>query len=194
MTDCSEDGRLILRVRSGDLEALGTLYDKYKQPIFQAALAITGERNTAEDVLQETFLRLHTHAQTMDLHLSALPWLYRVAVNLSYTYLSWSRRWLVSLEAWVDQLIGPSRLFPEEQVELRDVKRAVWKAIDSLDQEHRAVVILYYLCNLSQREIAYAAGCPVGTVKSRLHYGRAQLRHALTNLRLSRGQTAAEAS
>jgi RNA polymerase sigma-70 factor, ECF subfamily len=192
MTDFTEDGRLVLRVRSGDLDALGALYEKYKATIFRAALAIIGDKGAAEDVLQETFLRLYAHADSIDTCLPLAPWLYRVAVNLSYTYLSWGRRWLVSLEAWVDRLIGPSRTFPEEQAELREVQRAVWQAIDNLEPAHRITVILYYLCNLSLREIAYATDCPVGTVKSRLHYGRARLRETLANLQLARGRTTTE--
>ncbi len=192
MTGFSEDGRLVLRVQAGDLEALGVLYDKYKTPVFRAAFAITGDKGAAEDVLQETFLRLYSHVNVIDTCLPLLPWLYKVAVNMSYTYVGWRRRWWVSLEAWVDRLIGPSRFFPEEQSDLRDVQRAVWQAIDHLEPEHRVAVILYYLCNLSLREIAYATDCPVGTIKSRLHYGRAQLRQALADLQPRRGWPAAE--
>ncbi len=192
MTSFSEDGRLVLRIRSGDLEALGILYEKYKTPIFRAALAITNDKGTAEDILQETFLRLHFHADIIDTSVSVLPWLYRVAVNQSYTYINWRRRWWVSLEAWVDRLIGPSRVFPEEQSETLEVKRIVWQAIDRLEAEHRTTVILYYLCNLSLREIAFATHCPIGTVKSRLHYGRLQLRSALADLQFTRGRTATE--
>lgn len=193
MTDLSEDGRLVLRIKAGDLDALGILYDKYKAPVFRAALAIVHDRGTAEDVLQETFLRLYSHADTIDVSLPLLPWLYRVAVNQSYTYLSWSRRWLVSLEAWVDRLIAPSHTFPEEQAELRQAQRLVWQVINSLDAEHRTTLILYYICRLSLREIAYATDCPIGTVKSRLHYGRARLRQALAEWQLKPQPTKAPA-
>jgi RNA polymerase sigma-70 factor (ECF subfamily) len=73
-----------------------------------------------------------------------------------------------------------------------DIQRAVWQAIDSLDSPHRMTIILYYLCDLSLQEIAYATDCPVGTVKSRLHYGRTRLRQALADLQLSLGRTVAE--
>ncbi len=192
MADLSEDGRLVLRMRAGDLEALGELYEKYKLPLFRAALAITGDKGAAEDVLHETFLRLCTHADSIDTSLPVLPWLYRVATNLSCSYLSWHRRWLVSLEAWVDRLFSPSRTCPDEQAEWREIRRAIWQAINSLDPAHRTTVILFYLCGLSVREIAYATESPVGTVKSRLHYGRACLRRALADLRLKPGKLVAE--
>ena len=84
-------------------------------------------------------------------------------------------------EAWVDRLISPSRLFPEEQAELYDIQRAVWHPQTGSGPSYDGG--LYYLWNRSC-EIAYATDCPWGTVKSRLHYGRAQLRQALANLQL----------
>jgi RNA polymerase sigma-70 factor (ECF subfamily) len=184
MTSCSEDGRLILRVRAGDVEALGSLYEKYKLLVFRAALAIVRDQELAEDILQETFLRLGAHVGSINPSLSLAPWLYRVAVNLSYTSVSRGQRWLVSLETLVDRLVGRHPV-PEDQAESREIQRLVWQAIDNLDADHRMTVILYYVCDLSQREIAYAMDCPLGTVKSRLHYGRTQLRQALSCLPLS---------
>lgn len=182
MTSFSEDGRLVLRVRAGDVEALGLLYEKYKLPVFRAALAIVRDQELAEDILQETFLRLNAHIASINPSLPLIPWLYRVAVNLSYTSVSRGQRWLASIEAFVDRLVGSQHTVPEEQAEMGEIQRIVWQAIDGLDAEHRMTLILYYVCDLSQREIAYAMDCPLGTVKSRLHYGRAQLRQALSHL------------
>jgi RNA polymerase sigma-70 factor (ECF subfamily) len=185
MTGLGEDGRLILRMRAGDVEALGLLYEKYKLPVFRAALAIVRDQELAEDILQETFLRLRAHVGSVDPSLPLAPWLYRVAVNLSYTNVSRGQRWLVSIETFVDRLVGSRHPVPEDQAESRENQHLVWQAIDSLDADHRMTVILYYVCDLSQREIAYAMDCPLGTVKSRLHYGRAQLRQTLSGLPLS---------
>ncbi|MBN1888934.1 MAG: sigma-70 family RNA polymerase sigma factor [Thermoflexales bacterium] len=185
MTSFSEDGRLILRVRAGDVEALGSLYEKYKLTVFRAALAIVRDQELAEDILQETFLRLGAHVGSLNPSLPLAPWLYRVAVNLSYTNVSRGQRWLVSVETFVNRLVGSHHAVPEDQAELREIQRLVWQAIDGLEADHRMTVILYYVCDLSQREIAYAMDCPLGTVKSRLHYGRTQLRQALSGMPLS---------
>ncbi len=79
------------------------------------------------------------------------------------------------LEGVIDRLVSPKRLSPEWQVEASDIHRRVAEAIVSLNLNQRVVVVLYYLNSLSLKEIAYILDCPVGTVKSRLHYGRENL-------------------
>src|SRR5262245_764302 len=81
----SDDGRLVQRLQSGDLDALGQLYDRHRLPVFRTALAITHDQDAAEDILQEVFLRLHTYVHRVDTSLPLSPWLYRITVNLSYT-------------------------------------------------------------------------------------------------------------
>jgi len=174
-----EDGQLILRLRTGDLSALGALYDRYRLQVFHTALAITRDRPAAEDLLQECFLKLHRHADRIDPALPLAPWLYRVTVNLSYTWVTRHNKWWTSLETLIDQLIAPSRAAPERRYEIRDLQTHVAQAIELLPFNQRVVVILHYLSGLSLKEIAYILDCPVGTAKSRLHYGREALRRAL---------------
>ncbi|HJW84809.1 MAG TPA: sigma factor, partial [Anaerolineae bacterium] len=70
-----EDGQLILRLRTGDLSALGALYDTHRLQVFHTALAVTRDRQAAEDLLQECFLKLHRHADRIDPALPLAPWL-----------------------------------------------------------------------------------------------------------------------
>ena len=177
----SEDGQLILRVREGDLSALGALYDKYRLQVFRTALSITREREAAEDILQECFLKVNKYADRIDVSVSIAPWLYRIAVNLSYTWVTSHTRWWNSLENLVDRLVAPARVAPERQFETRDLQEKISFAIESLPFNQRVAVILYYLSGLSLKEIAYVLDCPVGTVKSRLHYGRESLRQHLAD-------------
>ena len=176
-----EDGRLIARIREGDLSALGALYDKYRLQVFHTALSITRDHAVAEDILQECFLKVHTYSDRIDLGVPIAPWLYRVTVNLSYTWITRHSRHLTSLENLVDRLVAPARVAPELHFEIRDLQEKVWRAIESLSFNQRVVVILYYLSGLSLKEIAYVLDCPVGTAKSRLHYGRAMLRRQLAD-------------
>ncbi|MGH2522139.1 MAG: RNA polymerase sigma factor, partial [Anaerolineales bacterium] len=83
------------------------------------------------------------------------------------------------LEDFIDQLIGPARYNPEPVAERNDDLRSVQHALDTLPLNQRVVIVLYYLNDLSLQEIAQILECPVGTVKSRLHYGRENLRHLL---------------
>lgn len=182
MAAAHEDGALIARIREGDLTALGELYDKYRLHIFHTALAITRDYAAAEDILQECFLRVHAHAGRLHGDLPLMPWLYRVTVNLAYTWVSRHAKLPMSLEGLVerlDRLIAPPRAWPESQAERRDLQASLQRAIESLPFERRVVVILFYLGGLDLKEIAYILDCPVGTVKSRLHYGREALRAQL---------------
>ena len=176
-----EDGRLIARICEGDLSALGALYDKYRLQVFRTALAITHDRQAAEDILQECFLKLHAYAGRIDREVPLAPWLYRVTVNLSYTWATRHVKWSNSLEALLDRLVAPPRTSPEPQFDARDLQGSIVRAIEALPFNQRVVMILYYLSGLNLKEIAYILDCPVGTAKSRLHYGRETLRRQLAD-------------
>ena len=77
-----DDDQLISQIRGGDLKALETLYDKYKEQIYRTALAITRDQQAAEDILQDCFLRLHDNVNRLDGSVPIAPWLHRVTVNL----------------------------------------------------------------------------------------------------------------
>jgi RNA polymerase sigma-70 factor (ECF subfamily) len=175
----SEDGRLISRIRQGNILALKALYEKYKVQVYRTALAITHDREAAEDILQDCFLRVYTYIDRLDGSLPLSPWLHRVAVNLSYNWVNKKRRWLQPFEEVIDHLVAPPRTLPESALERGELQRVVQKAIASLSFKHRVVIVLFYLNGFSLNEIAYILDCPVGTVKSRLHYARRNLRRKL---------------
>src|SRR5512143_249807 len=116
------DRELIQRLCGGDLAALGTLYDRYRLLSFHTALAITRDRQAAEDILQECFLKLNAYAPRIDTTLPIEPWLYRVTVNLAYTWISRRARWVVSLESVVDRLVSPVRTNAEYHAELSELQ------------------------------------------------------------------------
>jgi len=179
MTPAPVDRNLIQSLCDGDLSALGILYDKYRLQVFRTALAITHDRQAAEDILQECFLRVNTYARRIDRTLPLEPWLYRVTVNLAYTWVTRRSRWLTSLEDTLDRLVAPARTMSEHHAERSELQALIQQSIDSLPPTQRMTVILYYLNDLSLKEIAYILDCPVGTVKSRLYYGREQLKARL---------------
>lgn len=170
---------LVLKMQAGDLDALGELYDLYRLPVYRTALGITRDPDAADDILQEAFLRLHTYAHRINPALPLAPWLYRIAVNLSYTWVTRRNRWRAPLEDFIDSLIGPTKDNPEPVAEQNDTVRQMQTAIATLPLNQRVVVVLYYLNELSLQEIADILECPTGTVKSRLHYGRENLRKVL---------------
>jgi len=173
------DGALICRSRQGNLAAFEALYKGYKGQVFRTALAITRDQAAAEDILQECFIRLHRCLKDLDESQPLAPWLYRVTVNLCYTWLTRQRRWLHPLEEaleWLGALPQPS---PAQLIERQEVRAAIEQAINSLSLDQRVTFVLYYLNGLTVEEVAAAMSCPVGTVKSRLHYGRKNVRRRL---------------
>jgi RNA polymerase sigma-70 factor, ECF subfamily len=179
MTSAPTDRELIQRLCDGDLNALGALYDRYRLLVFHTALAITRDRQAAEDILQECFLKVNAYARRIDVSLPLEPWLYRVTVNLAYTYVTRRSRWLISLETVIDRLVSPARTNSEYHAEMSELQTVIQQAIDGLQPSQRMTVILYYLNDLSLKEISYILDCPVGTVKSRLYYGREHLKQQL---------------
>ncbi len=174
-----EDNLLIGRVREGDLSALAELYDKYRLQVFHTALAITRDRQAAEDILRECFLNLDSRGALIDGDLSLVTWLYRTTAHLSYAWVTRHSKWWSSLEGLLDRfdrLVAPMRATSDHELDVQLLQENIDRAIESLPFNQRVVVILYYLGGLSLKEIAYILECPVGTAKSRLHYGREALR------------------
>lgn len=173
------DAVLIERLRTNDFDALGSLFDRYYPHIYRTAAAITRDPAAADDIAQDVFLKLHQHAQRIDTALPLMGWLYRVTVNLSYTWISRRQKRRISLEDLVDQLMSPPAAAPDQQAEANELYALVRAAIYELHIQQRVVIVLHYLTGLSLDEIAQTLGVPEGTVKSRLHYARENLRRRL---------------
>lgn len=172
------DSRLIAQIRSGNIQAFTTLYEKYHRRVYRTALAITRDETAAEDILQECFLRVHAHIDKLHGENTLAPWLYRVTVNLSYQWLHKDWRQFQVVRRLQEPLARSPAPYTVEQGELQEM---VTKVLDALRFEHRVVVVLYYLNEFSVEEIAHILDCPVGTVKSRLHYARRRLKELLSS-------------
>lgn len=174
----TNDQELIIQLKQGNLEALGSLYDQYQRMVYRTALVITNDHEAASDLVQDVFLRLFRFASHIDDQRPLEPWLYRMTVNLAYSWIKRNRRWLQPLEDFADWLVG-SRPSPSEMVERKDDWDRVQQAVSRLPFQQRVVIVLYYLNDLSLQDIAEIVEVPVGTVKSRLHYGRNALKKGL---------------
>jgi RNA polymerase sigma-70 factor (ECF subfamily) len=180
MSAWPSDDYLIDQLQSGDLDALGVLYERHRACVYRTALFITHDPWAAEDILQDCFLRLHKYVHTIDRSRPLKPWLRRVTTNLAYTRQRHNREYGQSpLDGMEDWLEGPPHHSPEQEVEMDDTRCELVDAISTLNTKQRAVIVLFYLNALDVNEISTLLKCPVGTVKSRLHYGRANLRQQL---------------
>jgi RNA polymerase sigma-70 factor (ECF subfamily) len=179
------DAGLIEELCGDELNALGVLFDRYYPQVYRTAVAITRDNAVAEDIAQDCFLKLHQYANRIDTSLPLAPWLYRVTVNLSYTWISRRQKRRISLETLVDRLMSPPWHAPDQVAEQGETQKQIREAIGELHFNQRVVVVLHYLCGLSLEEIGEILDCPVGTVKSRLYYARENLRRRLGEVQRS---------
>ncbi len=175
----SADPELILQLQQGDLDALGGLYDRHRNLVYRTALAITGDKEAASDLLHDTFLRLFRFGHRIDPNRPIEPWLYRMTANMAYTWIKQRGRWSQALRDMAVKVTRESQTSPSQQVERNEAWSEVREALQGISPEKRVVVVLYYLNDLSISEIAEILELPTGTVKSRLHYGRQALREYL---------------
>lgn len=173
------DRDLLLKLQGGELSALGSLYDRHRQMVYRTALAITGDSESAADLLQDVFLRLYRFIQNVDPQLPLEPWLYRMTANLAYTWVKRQKRWLRPFEDFAEWLVGNRKNNPHQVIEALDTNSELQRALLKLPLSQRVVVVLYYVNELSVQEISEIVDVPVGTVKSRLHYGRQALKKVL---------------
>lgn len=173
------DHDLILEIQSGSLEALGVLYDRHRRLVYRTALAICNDPDSAADLLQDVFLRLHRFAERIDPERPLEPWLYRVTANQAYTWIKRHQRWTHPLEEIAEWLSSGVANSPQYITEQDDESKRIQAAIAKLSLSQRIVVVLYYINDLSLKEIAEILEIPEGTVKSRLHYGRNALKNHL---------------
>jgi RNA polymerase sigma-70 factor, ECF subfamily len=170
------DHDLVYAARDGDTVAFDALFYRYRDGIFRLGLAITKDPSAAEEIVVDTFARAHRALARLEPDASLRPWLYRVAVNLSYNRRPRKGLVLSSLDDAVDEPLANEDGSPSRIAEQAELRRFVLGAVDELGPKHRLVVMLHYLNGLNLTEIALVVGCPVGTVKSRLHYALRRLR------------------
>lgn len=188
-----DDAALVAQVQEGNLDAFEGLYERYKTMIFRTAYGITHDRAAAEEITQECFVRAYRSMNRVDTSTCLGPWLHRIAVNLSYNW--WRvarRRCIVPLEVAEEMSLPASDNAPMRAAQSNEMQRVITEAVQSLRFEQRATIILFYLNGLSLEEIAYVLNCPVGTVKSRLHYGRRILKKKLQRVWPTRAEVAYE--
>lgn len=177
-------GLLIQRCREGSLEAFEQLIALYENKIYGLCLHLTGNPADAQDLAQEAFIRLYRSLPGFKGRSSFSTWFYRIVVNLWNNELRRrSRRNTVSLDApvpagdgTVERPVADRAVpGPEESLEEKEERELVWRAINALSEEHRAVIVLREIYDMSYEEIARALHCSEGTVKSRLNRARKNL-------------------
>jgi RNA polymerase sigma-70 factor (ECF subfamily) len=173
----AEDHRLIQRVLAGDETAFERLVERYYPRIDRLAQQIVRHPMTAEDITQEVFLRAYRSLPRFRGEASFYSWLYRITINLCLNHLRRQANRLSPAEE-PDDLATPAA-DPSALLETQELERLVRRAIDALPPHYRVAVILRDLEGLSYEEIADILGIPLGTVKSRINFGKRLLKEKL---------------
>lgn len=180
------DAELMVEVKRGDAQALGTLVDRHKDAMVNYLTRLTGSRDRGEEIAQEAFLRLYQSAPRYREEGRLLPLLYRIATNLVRSEDRRARRWrLVEGTFLIHALRAGWHRVPAAEARLlrAEEHQVLAAALAALPLRFRAPLVLAAIEGRSHQEIAQLLGCREGTVKSRIHRGRERLRVLLTPYR-----------
>lgn len=175
----TSDAALMAATREGDREAFALLVDRYKEPLVAYLGRLTGSPERAEDLAQETFLRLWQSAGRYAEQGRLQGLLYSIAVNLVRSEERRARRWrvlsvLLPVAPEGIEAPAPAALLARER------ERHLARALAELPLAHRVPLVLADVEGWSHRDVAAHLGCREGTVKSRLHRARRALRQRLS--------------
>jgi RNA polymerase sigma-70 factor, ECF subfamily len=171
-----EDLELARRSQAGDTEAFGELVTKYRVKIFTMVYRMVCNENDAWDLAQEGFLKAWRSIQQFQGRSSFYTWLYSLTVNLTIDSL---RRKGRRVEVELDDAIPSSLPSPRANYHRNEIRQHINAALAQLSPEHRAVIVLKEIEDLQYQEIAKILNLSIGTVMSRLFYGRKQLQSIL---------------
>ena len=191
------DDDLAFRIRAHDESAFELLFQRYGEALTRRLAGMVRDgpaaQETAQDLAQETFLRVWTHAEQWNGQGSFKAWLYRIASNLALNHLRSLRRHPAQplpeeegdWDEWADEdslapgwLVDSTSLGPDAMLEQAEEHVRLHRALNELSEEKRQVFRLVHEMELSIRDAAGRLGIPEGTVKSRLYYAQKKLNEA----------------
>lgn len=162
----------VLQAQSGSHEALNELFKSVQEPLFRYIVSLVRDQHQAEDILQEVFIRIYRKLRWLREPDAFRAWTYQIASREAFRFLNRERRWSDQIrdEQTLSTLPANDPEFPRELIE------SLPQLVGNLSPASRAVVVLFYLHELSLVETAAVLEIPVGTAKSRLAYGLESLR------------------
>jgi len=193
-----DETAVVLQAREGDAKAFSELVRRYEGKIFRLAMHITQNREDAEDVLQETFLKAYEHLNQFQGNSKFYTWIVRIAVNQALMKLRKRKTdKTVSIDETIDtgedtvaREIAAWDEDPEQRYSREEMNKILSTAVDSLAPPYRAVFVLRDVEDLSTEETAEALNLSIPAVKSRLLRARLQLRDKLTRFFKRKGDDA----
>jgi RNA polymerase sigma-70 factor, ECF subfamily len=176
-----EETEMISRCQQGDQEALKEIFDKYHKKVYRIAYGVVRQREEALDIVQEVFIKLFRSIKNFKGKSHFYTYLYRMVMNTAIDHTRKTGKQFISsldeegsFEPSDELEKGPERILLQKELE----ERVKW-AMGKLPAEQRAALIFRDVEGLSYQEMAEAMGCSIGTVMSRLHYGRKKIQELL---------------
>jgi RNA polymerase sigma-70 factor (ECF subfamily) len=187
----TDDGALVERVRGGDVAAFEPLVEKYRQRVYRLAYNVLRNQEDAWDAAQEAFIKAYKALPAFRGQSAFYTWLFRIVMNVAHDKArqrgAQGRAFgteRVTEEEWERTMPDPGE-DPDAAAARAEQRARIVRALDTLPEHHRAIIMLSDLEGLSYREIADVLNIPMGTVMSRLHNARKRLRAALGPLLLA---------
>ena len=179
----------IKQVLKGDQNAYADIVNLYQHKLYQICYRMLSNKQEAEDIAQEAFVRAYINLHSYDQKRKFSTWLYRIATNLCIDRIRKKKPdyYLDAQVPGTDGLdmysqIASDEKLPEETVEQMELQERIQYEISRLPDKYRSVIVLKYIEELSLQEISEILDMPLGTVKTRIHRGREALRKQLNNL------------
>ncbi len=181
------DTELIAECLQGRTDSFGQLVTRYQERLFGTLVTMLGSAEDARDVAQDAFVQAYQKLESFRGQSAFYSWLFRIALNSSVDHHRRQRRPTVSIDAAREQSgAEPTDLHPETSpsfgMERTERQKLVQLALSKLSPEYREVLVLKEMEDLKYEEIAVLVKIPVGTVRSRIHRGRAELKEILERL------------
>jgi len=180
----SSDELLMLRVRDGEVEELGILYERYRMPLFNFFVRLTGSASLSEDLVHDVFLRMLKYRHTFETGKLFRTWMYQVARNVQVDF-SRKRQHEVSLEgagAESGKDLPSHDPRPDLTLRQRQEMNLLQRALADLSVDSREVLVLSRFQDLKYEEIARVLDCGVSAVKMRVHRALKELKQRFTRL------------
>ena len=176
-----QEKKLIIRCKKGDSEAMGVIYETFKEEMLRSAILILRNEEEAQDIVSETFVLFFRSIEKFDTKYPIRPWLHRILHNQSTTLFSKKSRSNDFEEEMKNnfETFEPSQ---EEKVFSNEEIKYLQNAMKEIREEERWILEHYYFQDLSVKEISSLLSVPEGTVKSRLFHARENLADKIKEL------------
>ena len=169
------DKDILLKAKEGDLYAFEVILSFFEKSIFNYVLRIVKKIDYAEDITQDTFIKVYKHHENIDVEKNIKTWIFTIATNTTYDFLrNKKRKNEISFEDNFETIADTKSYYKEEGMEY-DIERA----LGNINIEYKNALILFYQQGFEYKEIAEILNIPINTVKTHISRGKEQLKEQL---------------